>query len=136
MKDRKTLGHNDLVNEVTRLLGNRFSPQPQMIKRRIEQLIEVRGPIFLELCNLPKHPLLQKEYLERMPDRKTYRYLVSFNLRARALTYTLAEYHAHRLSLYHLLLPSCIVLLDTTFGRSLIYTSFPSSVHDPKASSH
>jgi len=56
MKDRKTLGHNDLINEVTKLLANRFSPQPQMIKRRLEQLIE-------------------KEYLERMPDRKTYRYL-------------------------------------------------------------
>jgi len=56
MKDRKTLGHNDLINEVTKLLANRFSPQPQMIKRRIEMLIE-------------------KEYLERMPDRKSYRYL-------------------------------------------------------------
>jgi Cullin protein neddylation domain len=45
MKDRKTLGHNDLINEVTKLLANRFSPQPQMIKRRIEQLIEVRDRI-------------------------------------------------------------------------------------------
>lgn len=45
MKDRKTLGHNDLINEVTKLMANRFSPQPQMIKRRIEQLIEVRGRI-------------------------------------------------------------------------------------------
>jgi cullin 3 len=78
MKDRKTLGHNDLINEVTRLLASRFSPQPQMIKRRIEQLIEVRGRINSELCTLPKNSLLQKEYLERMPDRKTYRYLVSF----------------------------------------------------------
>ena len=54
-----------------------------------------------------------------MPDRKTYRYLVSLILRAHALTNTLAEYHAHRLSLSHLLLPSCVVLLDTTFGRFL-----------------
>ena len=45
MKDRKTLGHNELINEVTKLLANRFCPQPQMIKRRIEQLIEVRGRV-------------------------------------------------------------------------------------------
>jgi cullin 3 len=78
MKDRKTLGHNDLINEVTKLLANRFSPQPQMIKRRIEMLIEVRGLINSELCILLKSHILQKEYLERMPDRKSYRYLVSF----------------------------------------------------------
>jgi len=54
MKDRKTLGHNDLINEVTRLMANRFNPQPQMIKRRIEQLIEVRGRINPELCVLLK----------------------------------------------------------------------------------
>jgi hypothetical protein len=45
MKDRKTLGHNDLINEVKKLLENRFSPQPQMLRRRIEQLIEVCGVV-------------------------------------------------------------------------------------------
>ena len=41
MKDRKHLGHNDLVNEVTKLLLSRFQPEPLAIKRRIENLIEV-----------------------------------------------------------------------------------------------
>jgi cullin 3 len=41
MKDRKHMGHNDLVNEVTRQLASRFQPQPLHIKKRIENLIEV-----------------------------------------------------------------------------------------------
>lgn len=49
MKARKTLPHHDLVAESTRQLSNRFSVQPQAIKRRIESLIE-------------------REYLERSPD--------------------------------------------------------------------
>lgn len=56
MKDRKVLGHNELVNEVTRQLARRFNPNPAMIKRRIEALIE-------------------REYLERREDRKSYNYL-------------------------------------------------------------
>ncbi|KIM33200.1 hypothetical protein M408DRAFT_325999 [Serendipita vermifera MAFF 305830] len=56
MKDRKVLGHNELVNEVTRQLAHRFHPNPAMIKRRIEALIE-------------------REYLERREDRKSYNYL-------------------------------------------------------------
>ena len=35
--------HNDLINEVTRLLVPRFHPNPIDIKKRIEGLIEVRG---------------------------------------------------------------------------------------------
>ena len=35
--------HNDLVNEVTRQLASRFLPNPLHIKKRIENLIEVRG---------------------------------------------------------------------------------------------
>ena len=42
MKDRKHMSHNDLVNEVTRQLASRFQPNPLMIKKRIEGLIEVR----------------------------------------------------------------------------------------------
>ena len=42
MKDRKTMGHNALVNEVTRQLSSRFQPNPVQIKKRIEGLIEVR----------------------------------------------------------------------------------------------
>ncbi|KAG8811018.1 Cullin-3, partial [Serendipita sp. 399] len=56
MKDRKVLGHNELVNEVTRQLAHRFQPNPAMIKKRIEALIE-------------------REYLERREDRKSYNYL-------------------------------------------------------------
>ncbi|KAK7050999.1 hypothetical protein VNI00_005111 [Paramarasmius palmivorus] len=56
MKDRKHMTHNDLVNEVTRLLSSRFQPNPLIIKKRIEGLID-------------------REYLERCEDRKSYNYL-------------------------------------------------------------
>ncbi|KAF8632266.1 hypothetical protein AX15_002011 [Amanita polypyramis BW_CC] len=56
MKDRKHMTHNDLVNEVTRQLASRFQPDPLSIKKCIESLIE-------------------KEYLERREDRKSYNYL-------------------------------------------------------------
>ncbi|KAJ7650303.1 Cullin-domain-containing protein [Roridomyces roridus] len=58
MKDRKHMTHNDLVNEVTRQLAVRFLPNPLNIKKRIENLIE-------------------REYLERCDDRKSYNYMVS-----------------------------------------------------------
>lgn len=45
MKDRKHMRHNDLVLEVTRLLSSRFSPNPTIIKKRIEGLIEVGVPL-------------------------------------------------------------------------------------------
>ncbi|KIL67568.1 hypothetical protein M378DRAFT_22743 [Amanita muscaria Koide BX008] len=56
MKDRKHMSHNDLINEVTRQLASRFQPEPFNIKKRIENLIE-------------------REYLERCDDRKSYNYL-------------------------------------------------------------
>lgn len=57
MKARKTLSHNDLVMGVTNGLISRFTPCPQLIKQRIEKLIE-------------------REYLERdKNDRRVYRYL-------------------------------------------------------------
>ncbi|GAA6055941.1 hypothetical protein JCM3770_005606 [Rhodotorula araucariae] len=57
MKDRKTLLHTDLVNEVIRQLANRFQPSPQMVKKAVERLIE-------------------KEYLERDDDdRKRLKYM-------------------------------------------------------------
>jgi len=56
MKDRKHMRHQDLVTEVTRQLSSRFHPDPLNIKRRIEGLIE-------------------REYLERCEDRKSYNYL-------------------------------------------------------------
>ncbi|UZJ52781.1 hypothetical protein CBS101457_002101 [Exobasidium rhododendri] len=40
MKDRKTMTHNELVNEVIRQLTIRFQPTPQLVKRRIESLID------------------------------------------------------------------------------------------------
>jgi cullin 3 len=44
MKDKKTLGHNELVNEVIRQLMARFTPTPAVIKKRIENLIDVSRP--------------------------------------------------------------------------------------------
>ena len=41
MKDRKHMTHTDLVNEVIRQLSSKFIPEPILIKRRIENLIEV-----------------------------------------------------------------------------------------------
>ncbi|KAF9036196.1 Cullin-domain-containing protein [Panaeolus papilionaceus] len=41
MKARKHMTHNELVNDVVIQLTNKFQPEPVMIKRRIEQLIEV-----------------------------------------------------------------------------------------------
>ncbi|KAI0033547.1 Cullin-domain-containing protein [Vararia minispora EC-137] len=57
MKDRKHMTHNELINEVTLQLASRFQPNPLNIKKRIEGLIE-------------------REYLERCEDRKSYNYLV------------------------------------------------------------
>eukprot|EP00743_Colponemidia_sp_Colp-15_P002799 GILK01003029.1.p1 GENE.GILK01003029.1~~GILK01003029.1.p1 ORF type:complete len:733 (-),score=137.04 GILK01003029.1:128-2326(-) len=57
MKSRKTLEHNNLVAEVTKQLTARFAPNPAIIKKRIESLIE-------------------REYLERSKtDRRVYNYL-------------------------------------------------------------
>lgn len=57
MKTRKQMQHNHLIAEVTRQMVGRFSPTPQLIKLRIESLIE-------------------REYLQRSPsDRRMYNYL-------------------------------------------------------------
>jgi cullin 3 len=57
MKTRKSMQHNNLMAEVTRQLTSRFVPSPQMIKRRIESLIE-------------------REYLTRhQADRRLYNYV-------------------------------------------------------------
>jgi len=40
MKARKRLQHNTLIAEVTTQLKQRFTPSPQLIKKRIESLIE------------------------------------------------------------------------------------------------
>ncbi|KAI1712967.1 cullin family domain-containing protein [Ditylenchus destructor] len=57
MKARKHLVHNDLVTEVTNQLKARFMPDPTLIKKRIESLIE-------------------REYLERdKVNLKVYNYL-------------------------------------------------------------
>ena len=57
MKARKLLSHTALIAEVTSQLQSRFLPDPMVIKRRIEGLIE-------------------REYLKRAPsDRKTYEYV-------------------------------------------------------------
>eukprot|EP01114_Cavostelium_apophysatum_P003635 TRINITY_DN1368_c0_g1_i2.p1 TRINITY_DN1368_c0_g1~~TRINITY_DN1368_c0_g1_i2.p1 ORF type:complete len:736 (-),score=233.08 TRINITY_DN1368_c0_g1_i2:74-2281(-) len=57
MKSRKTMEHSNLISEVTKQLASRFMPNPMVIKKRIESLIE-------------------REYLERSKtDRKVYNYL-------------------------------------------------------------
>jgi cullin 3 len=57
MKARKTLSHITLIAEVTSQLQSRFIPDPMVIKRRIEGLIE-------------------REYLKRSSsDRKIYDYV-------------------------------------------------------------
>lgn len=56
MKARKQMSHSNLVNEVTEQLRSRFMPSPVIIKKRIEALIE-------------------REYLARTEDRKTYTYV-------------------------------------------------------------
>ncbi|KAF0897664.1 hypothetical protein E2562_000382 [Oryza meyeriana var. granulata] len=57
MKSRRVLDHNSIVTEVTKQLQPRFMPNPVVIKKRIESLIE-------------------REFLERdKADRKLYRYL-------------------------------------------------------------
>ncbi|BAF23008.1 cullin-3A [Oryza sativa Japonica Group] len=57
MKSRRVLDHNSIVTEVTKQLQPRFMPNPVVIKKRVESLIE-------------------REFLERdKTDRKLYRYL-------------------------------------------------------------
>ncbi|RVD85975.1 uncharacterized protein DFL_004273 [Arthrobotrys flagrans] len=57
MKARKSLKHGDLMLQITEQLSKRFMPDPSMIKKRIESLIE-------------------REYLEReTADPNTYVYL-------------------------------------------------------------
>lgn len=57
MKSRKEMEHNSLIAEVTGQLTTRFLPHPNVIKKRIESLIE-------------------REFLERDRDNfKKYRYL-------------------------------------------------------------
>ncbi|EGC36121.1 hypothetical protein DICPUDRAFT_151475 [Dictyostelium purpureum] len=57
MKARRTLEHSNLVSEVIKQLQTRFVPNPVVVKKRIESLIE-------------------REYLERSKqDRKIYNYM-------------------------------------------------------------
>jgi len=57
MKSRKMMEHSNLISEVTHQLASRFMPNPLIVKKRIESLIE-------------------REYLERSAsDRKVYNYL-------------------------------------------------------------
>lgn len=57
MKARRQLDHNSIISEVTRQLAPRFLPNPTLIKKRIESLIE-------------------RDFIERDPDdRRLYRYI-------------------------------------------------------------
>ena len=57
MKTRRRIDHNGLITETTKILSQKFNPDPQMIKKRIESLID-------------------REYLERdQEDRRFYKYI-------------------------------------------------------------
>jgi len=57
MKARKLLSHRDLLLEITPQLAKVFQPDPKVIKKQIESLIE-------------------REYMVRDPERPTvYKYL-------------------------------------------------------------
>ena len=43
------MSHNELINEVTRQLSHRFSPNPLAIKKRIEALLDVSKSELLRL---------------------------------------------------------------------------------------
>lgn len=76
------MDHNSLIHEVTQQLSSKFIPDPLIIKKRIENLIEVskisKIVYYIYIC--PLSPLLtylpQREYLERCEDRKSYNYMV------------------------------------------------------------
>lgn len=56
MKSKRIIDYTSLITETTKLLQLKFSPDPVMLKARIEALIE-------------------QEYIERDPnDRRTLRY--------------------------------------------------------------
>lgn len=57
MKTRRRLDHNTLLAECTKILSQKFNPDPLMIKKRIESLID-------------------REYMERdADDRRYYKYI-------------------------------------------------------------
>jgi len=57
MKARRRIEHNALISEATKILSQKFNPDPTMIKKRIESLID-------------------REYLERdSDDRRFYKYI-------------------------------------------------------------
>ena len=57
MKTRRRIDHNSLIAEATKILSQKFNPDPIMIKKRIESLIE-------------------REYMERdNEDRRFYKYI-------------------------------------------------------------
>ena len=63
MKSRKKLDHNTLIAECTKILSNKFQPDPLAIKKRIEGLIE-------------------REYIERdEADRRIYKYIAWNNFK-------------------------------------------------------
>ena len=57
MKTRRKIEHNALIAEATKILSQKFNPDPTMIKKRIESLID-------------------REYMERdQEDRRFYKYI-------------------------------------------------------------
>ena len=60
MKSRRRIDHISLITECTKILSAKFNPDPLVIKKRIEGLIE-------------------REYMERdKDDRRFYKYMARF----------------------------------------------------------
>lgn len=57
MKARRKIEHNALIAETSKILSQKFVPDPQVIKKRVESLIE-------------------RDYMERdSEDRRFYKYI-------------------------------------------------------------
>ena len=63
MKNKKTMAHDGLVNEVTLQLTSRFLPDPRGIKERIETLIEVRGIIRFSMREIASRSVFRMSIL-------------------------------------------------------------------------
>jgi cullin 1 len=97
MKARKTLQHQQLIAEVLSQLAF-FKPQPRVIKKRIEALIE-------------------REYLERSADN-TNVYNVSIMLSLFIPVSSLTLTHSNTFAFPHLTVPRLNITLNTTLNFS------------------
>ena len=95
MKSRKTATHVNLMNEVTRQLSEKFIPDPQAIKKRIESLIEVRACCILCLVSdqacLRGNTLTERRMTENHIFTRHRTYMFFFGCRILACSSTLSN---------------------------------------------